>query len=440
MAGETPLHLRELGPDPETQRQLLGRILASKSFKRSPRQRELLEFLCRQSFDAEGRDLHEQEIGVSVFGRRPDYDTSQDNIVRVHVSELRKKLEEYFKQEGSEEAWFLEVPRGNYAPVMTPRILPVVEAVPPVASASPQLEAPRSRVQQAAIVMLAVVCAGLLAWNLQLRQQAKAPSSAVNPLWQQMFTANRETDIVVADSCLSCYTDMVKHPVVLQDYLSRKYLMDDLSKERNPERRKSLEMLMGRRYTSYADVQAVQNISRLAAVQGRAVNVHFARDYPTGRLQTSNLILVGSKRANLWAELFDDQLNFQVEYDQATGGNVVVNRKPLAGERAVYSISTKDADIRDSLAVVAFVPNLQHTGEVLLLAGTGMSGTEAAIEAVVSPQGYGRLLAALPAGEPGKVRHFEALIRSHAVGGAAQTFEVLAARLVQPSGKPHNGL
>ncbi|MBN9658551.1 MAG: hypothetical protein J0H49_10260 [Acidobacteria bacterium] len=439
MAGETPLHLRELGPDPETQRQLIARILASKPFKRSQRQRELLEFLCRQSIGGEPRDVHEQDIGVAVFRRRADYDTSQDNIVRVHVSELRKKLEEYFRQDGAGEPWVLEIPRGNYAPVITPRLAPAaeataaVESVPEVAVSSPRPVAARI-----ALVLLSVACAGLLVWNLQLRQQSKATGPGLNPLWQQMFAANRETDIVVADSCLSFYTDLVKHPVALQDYLSRKYLLDDLSKERDPERRKSLEMLMGRRYTSYADVQAVQSIAQLAATHGSSVNVHFARDYPTRRLQTSNLILVGSKRANLWAELFDDQLNFQVEYDKETGGNVVVNRKPQAGEQPVYSILTRDADIRDSLAVIAFVPNLQHTGEVLLLAGTGMSGTEAAVGAVVSAEGFARLVATLPAAGPGRVPHFEALIRSHAVGGAAQTFEVLAARLVQPAAKPRN--
>lgn len=439
MAGETPLHLRDQGPDPENQRHLIARILASKPFKRSQRQRELLEFLCRQSFDGEVRDIHEQAIGVAVFGRRPEYDTSQDNIVRVHVSELRKKLEEYFKQEGADEEWILEIPRGNYGPVMTPRIAPVAET-PTVIEPSPAVPvtARSSAIPFITITLLAVACTGLLIWNLQLRQEAKAPPPGLNPLWQQMFTANRETDIVVADSCLSFYTDLVKHPVALQDYLSRKYLLDDLSKERDPERRNSLEMLMGRRYTSYADVQAVQAIAQLAATHGSSVNVHFARDYPTRRLQTSNLILVGSKRANLWAELFDDQLNFQVEYEKETGGNVVVNRKPLSGERPVYSILTKDADIRDSLAVVAFVPNLQNTGEVLLLAGTGMSGTEAAVDAVVSRQGFARVLAALPVGEPGRVPHFEALIRSHAVGGAAQTFEVLAVRLIQPVSKPRN--
>ncbi|WP_321469928.1 winged helix-turn-helix domain-containing protein [uncultured Paludibaculum sp.] len=437
MAGETPLHLRELGPDPETQRQLIARILASKPFRRSQRQRELLEFLCRHSFESAGREVHEQEIGVSVFARRPDYDTSQDNIVRVHVSELRKKLEEYFKQEGVEESWLLEIPRGNYTAVLTPRIAPPRDPVP---ATEPEPPRPRSTYLLSIIGVLSLACAGLVAWNLQLRRQAEAPPSGVNPLWQQMFAGDRETDVVVADSCLSFYTDMVKHPVVLQDYLSRKYLLDDLARERDPERRKSLEMLMGRRYTSYADVQAVQHITRLAALQGKTLNVHFARDYPTRRLQTSNLILVGSKRANLWAELFDDQLNFQVEYDQATGGNVVVNRKPLAGEQRLYTILTRDADIRDSLAVIALVPNLQNTGEVLLLAGTGMSGTEAAIEAAVSPQGFSRIQAALPPHRSGKVLPFEALIRSHAVGGTAQTFEILAARLVEPPAKPRNGL
>ena len=52
---------------------------------------------------------------MAIFGRQSDYDTSQDNLVRVHVSELGKKLEEHFRTEGAEE------PASPHRPRVFPR-------------------------------------------------------------------------------------------------------------------------------------------------------------------------------------------------------------------------------------------------------------------------------------------------------------------------------
>jgi hypothetical protein len=53
-------------------------------------------------------EIHEQE----VFGRPRDYDTSADDTVRVHVSVLRKRVDQYFAKEGSNESIIIEIPRG----------------------------------------------------------------------------------------------------------------------------------------------------------------------------------------------------------------------------------------------------------------------------------------------------------------------------------------
>ena len=81
-------------------RGLLERLAASDTFQKSKRLRDLLLFLGERSLQDPCCTLREQEIGVEVFGRPPDYDTSHDTLVRVHVSQLRKKLQEYFLAEG----------------------------------------------------------------------------------------------------------------------------------------------------------------------------------------------------------------------------------------------------------------------------------------------------------------------------------------------------
>ncbi len=113
-----------------SQKLLVDRVAASRYINKSARLRDLLLYLCDRVFEGLAEEIHEQEIGHKVFGRPPDYDTSSDNIVRVHVSMLRKRLEQYFGSEGAHEPVILEIPRGNYTPVFRERtaFLPDVPA------------------------------------------------------------------------------------------------------------------------------------------------------------------------------------------------------------------------------------------------------------------------------------------------------------------------
>lgn len=84
----------------DPRRELLGHLSASRTFQKSVRQRDVLLYLCERALADPNTPIREQEIGSAVFGRAPDYDTGQDNIVRVHASELRHRLERYFSEEG----------------------------------------------------------------------------------------------------------------------------------------------------------------------------------------------------------------------------------------------------------------------------------------------------------------------------------------------------
>src|SRR6185437_8958638 len=102
-------------------RELLDRIASSAPFQRSKRLRELLQYLGERALKDPTCTLREQEIGVDVLGRPSDYDTSHDTLVRVLVSQLRKKLQEYFATEGHGEPVVIEIPKGSYLPVFRPR-------------------------------------------------------------------------------------------------------------------------------------------------------------------------------------------------------------------------------------------------------------------------------------------------------------------------------
>lgn len=103
---------------------LLERIGASPGLRRAPRLREFLDYVARRSLHDGCMQIHEQEIGIAVFGRPDTYDTSVDNIVRANATELRKRIEAYFESEGAHETLIVDIPRGSYVPVFRFRPAP----------------------------------------------------------------------------------------------------------------------------------------------------------------------------------------------------------------------------------------------------------------------------------------------------------------------------
>jgi hypothetical protein len=97
----------------EERRLLVERVATSSYFNRSARLKDLLHYLADRVLEDEVEDIREHEVGHRVFGRPPEYDTTADNIVRVHASMLRKRLEQYFAAEGAAENLIIEIPKGN---------------------------------------------------------------------------------------------------------------------------------------------------------------------------------------------------------------------------------------------------------------------------------------------------------------------------------------
>lgn len=100
-------------PDIEAQ---LARIGSSPAFANSARLRELLRHTVAESLAGRADSLKESVLGVTVFGRKPGYDSDASSIVRVEFARLRKKLEQYYKTDGANEALRIVFPKGTYAP------------------------------------------------------------------------------------------------------------------------------------------------------------------------------------------------------------------------------------------------------------------------------------------------------------------------------------
>src|SRR5438132_6738086 len=112
--------VRQLGPsefpDSAAVLEQLERILATPLFQHSKRYPAFLRHVVEQTVQGAGDGLKERTLGIAVFRRAPEYDTSADPVVRNTASEVRKRLEEYYSEPGHEGELRIALPTGAYVP------------------------------------------------------------------------------------------------------------------------------------------------------------------------------------------------------------------------------------------------------------------------------------------------------------------------------------
>jgi hypothetical protein len=416
-----PLKPDEQPPPLSAEWALVERVCASPHLLRSPRLRELLTFLCRRTLDEGAVEVREQEIGVAVFARHRHYDPAQETIVRVQASHLRKRVEKYFAEEGRDEPLVLEIPKGSYLPVFRPRALEVSAAAPEPGPAPRR--SPLAPGLTAACVFLALLCIWLLG-NGRLFSTSQTPQ--LDRFWK-WFTANgHETYLVLADSALSAVQDATGHDIGIDEYVKRGYTESIASSRLSPDARMLLQYLMRRRYTSVADANVVRRMTSVRAMDPERLSIVFSREHSLRLFQTSNHILIGSQRAVPWVNLFADNMDFHLVFEGLENTAIVINRHPKGNEQARYLAPPPGPDGAEGYSLVAVVPNLGHTGKVLILAGSEMSGTEMAGSIVTTEALIAEMLGRFATQRDGSIPFFEALLKIRYVEHTARGFEILA--------------
>ncbi len=113
------------GVDKELARKELEALMASRLFERAPNMGVLFRWVCDKALEGRTEEIKEYNIAVEAFGRPPDFDKRRDSIVRVEAHRLRKRLLQYYENEGgAEHEVRIQIPPGQYAPVFVRRLTP----------------------------------------------------------------------------------------------------------------------------------------------------------------------------------------------------------------------------------------------------------------------------------------------------------------------------
>src|SRR5512133_3379621 len=157
-------------------RSALESLIASEAFAGSKQCQDFLRLVVERSVGGEVRELSERMIGVELFGRPADYDTSNDGVVRVRAAEVRKRLAQFYKEGEVNRVVRIELPPGSYVPEFHWSSPTRVEEQPVTATSRPVSPQWQRKAALVTVLVLVIAILGVVVW-LQLRPRAASISA-----------------------------------------------------------------------------------------------------------------------------------------------------------------------------------------------------------------------------------------------------------------------
>jgi hypothetical protein len=374
---------------------LAQRIVRSKGFQRAAQLRAILLYASKFAILGGGEPLREDDLAREALGRRADFDPAYDNIVRVQVSHLRRKLAEYFAEDGKHEAMVIDIPKGSYLPHFEPmlpqevvtlhpdrdadsKVLPLQPDREEETISSGSVFKPVRALRPVLLWSMSVVLIVCAALYLTLHKSAVQPERAAIPkIFLPLIEQGNEVAIVLPDTSLMVIQQILNTEIAPLEYIATDFPRGQVEKVSNPELRAALMFLGTKRTTSFREsgiaLDWIESLQR-AGLHG---SLRYSRDLHVRDLNDGNIVLIGSRRSNPWMSMFTSSTNFQFVERNGNQGYSFINAKPLPGEEAQYRphhVGNQDINYVD----IALVRNFGEKGFVLLINGSDTQANESA--------------------------------------------------------------
>jgi hypothetical protein len=436
------LHGEPVG-EPEVQ-QALDAILRSAAFQRSERLPRFLRFVCEHTLRGESSRINEYLIGAEVFGRGADYSPHEDGIVRRQAHALRRKLQEYYENEGHDDPIHIELPVGRYVPVFR-RIKREAEPIPVIAPAAVPTAVPKAAPNRWLILSAAAIGAFAVGWVVGNRTIPAERSAldrlppAVRDIWGRWL--EDPTGPVICFS--NPLTTVVKHfqePLPVNSQPPRMRL--------TPEQEKFFRSVVpltpgGYLYFAPAISQAKMgeaiaavHLSNLFAGVGRSMRATQSRFLSWEDLTQDNFILLGHNEANAWLDRILDKYPFKLTATRGDKQRAIVNTQPAPGETKQYEILYADGDVsgNEEYALISMIPGVDGRHRLLLINGLNTQATQSAAEYLTTPGRLHELESELrkQAASHGPEWNFQAVLRTEVHDRVPTRASLVALKVIQP--------
>ncbi len=374
-------------------------MLAAPFFSQSKRCKDFLSYVVLQTLSGNAGQLKERTIGISVFDRATDYVTGDDSIVRVTANEVRKRLDQFYRESGRTHAILIEIPRGSYVPEFRIQSLrsgrPVVVALSEralVQSESPDSSTPEqasadlplgqeaglqleqiaevstvarvgSRKRVVYLIVLSLLAAGALAFGTwKVRDATRVPD-----LWSGFLHAG--VPILV---CIDTHNLQPSAP------------------ETSADGQRFVDLVLRRQIISLDDAAILSYMASELGKKGIKFRVVGAEQTSLADLRRQPVILIGAID-NKWTLRLTRNLRYRVEVANPPGSGSgkapiasIVDSDHPGNTQWVTDLSVPFAAWKSDYAIVARMDDVTTGVPILIEAGLGNDGTVAASEFITS--------------------------------------------------------
>jgi len=362
----------------------LERILASSLFRGSRRCQGLLRRITEQTLAGDTDSLKERTLGIEVFGRPADYDTSQDPVVRASAAEVRKKLAQYYQEAGRESLVHIELAAGSY-------IAEFHFAAPPAVAAAPPAR-PRKRY---ALAAGSVLSAGLLVLVFMLTLPDWRRSD-LDRLWEPVLKA--PGPILVCVGLQAAYNP---RSVEAQDAIEGVVPPPSGAPAHHRMIREEDLILLRNRYVALDDALCLVRLTSLLERFRKPYRIRAEPFTSFADLRDAPNVLIGAFD-NPWTLRVAGQLRFTFHKDSVHDIGMVYDRQHPENREWVLANSWPQWDVSVDYAIVSRMYDPATDRPVIIVAGLTQYGTFAAGEFLSNPEYFAEAARQLPKGWPKK--------------------------------------
>lgn len=407
-----PYNYPAICPTPEIQREEvlehLEQILSHPLFRNSKRYAAVLRYIVECTLQGNQADLKERTIGIEVFHRPPDYDTANDHVVRSAMSEIRRRLTQYYREDENESEVKIGLQPGSYVPHFCRMGTSGLEQSLTSAGIARTLRnetmpppAPQQRIRQRTAILGAV---GVLAAVILLFQSYW--NDPLQTFWAPVLSAQAPVLLCVGTLREGRQSAggiaAPKPPVTLSDFHSAESRLVHIN-----------------------DAITLAELTRLLGQHKKACRVASQSEANFGDLQNGPTVLIGLMN-NDWTERLVSNLRYTVAQDSQRQVMFIRDRDNPEKRDWAINFSEPYLDVTKDYALILRVKDPKTDQVVVVAAGLSVFGTTAAGKFLTDPDDMKKLAAIAPPHWGNK--NMEIVLSTVVIGGTAGHGTIIASQ------------
>ncbi len=380
------------GDDKDRIKAELSAILVTEHFSNGKRYPAFLTYIVQKALNGRSEELKERSIGIDVFKRRPDFDTSADTVVRFTAGEVRKRLHSIYLIEGRAGEVQIDPPVGSYVPEFF-RLIAAHDAAESQGALDHHIGDPASANDTARsrntwsfgtrMILAGLFCSILIVIGL-LRFRIWPVRTSLERFWQPVYTSS--TPIIAPGAFVISRTAP------------------------DPDGRLAATEDDAYPYTSMATVEAIANISTVLTRQHSGYILQHSGAVTLSDMRQHPVIFIGGYD-NEWTLRLADKLRFR--FSQSPRFQIYDSMNP--SDVWTRPMENPNYGNTDDYAIAARMHDALTENTVVLIAGISKNGTASASQFVTSSQ-YLDMLDRPPTKDWAQ-KNLEILLKTTVIGG-----------------------